>query len=398
METAFDDKAKEALAALFEQFWIIRDQEPDLYQLVREREHVLKRYVEEKFGYRLIVHRYFAKLEKIPADPEPWMGIESFQEPLDYALFCCLMAYLEGKAVEDKFLLSDVCEEIRAMYPGDLPVDWTNYAHRRALIRVLKTAEQIGLVRRMDGEIEAFAQHVEEEALYEVPVLARYFMRTHPKDLLQYESIDELLAEEWKASPQDYRRHRLYRKLFLSPAVHRTEGDEQDFYYLRNFRHRLRDDIEAHTPFRYELYKNAAMLMLPERQAPYTVFPDQKGTSEIILHFAALVRERLGEYPPDEYGRIRLTSEQFSAWLADCRRRYGAGWGKTYRDMSAAELVREVLAALNEWRMADVEHDTGMIVLYPLLGRVSGRYPDDFDAKEGGEHGESMGASSCGAD
>ncbi|KYD24041.1 hypothetical protein B4109_0303 [Geobacillus stearothermophilus] len=66
--------------------------------------------------------------------------------------------------------------------------------------------------------------------------------------------------------------------------------------------------------------------------------------------------------------------------------------------MSAAELVREVLAALNEWRMADVEHDTGMIVLYPLLGRVSGRYPDDFDAKEGGEHGESMGASSCGAD
>ncbi|MDF9298626.1 TIGR02678 family protein, partial [Geobacillus stearothermophilus] len=97
METAFDDKAKEALAALFEQFWIIRDQEPDLYQLVREREHVLKKYVEEKFGYRLIVHRYFAKLEKIPADPEPWMGIESFQEPLDYALFCCLMAYLEGK-------------------------------------------------------------------------------------------------------------------------------------------------------------------------------------------------------------------------------------------------------------------------------------------------------------
>ena len=157
METAFDDKAKEALAALFEQFWIIRDQEPDLYQLIREREHVLKRYVEEKFGYRLIVHRYFAKLEKIPADPEPWMGIESFQEPLDYALFCCLMAYLEGKAVEDKFLLSDVCEEIRAMYPGALPVDWTNYAHLRALIRVLKTAEQIRLVRRMDGEIEALA-------------------------------------------------------------------------------------------------------------------------------------------------------------------------------------------------------------------------------------------------
>ncbi|KJE25996.1 hypothetical protein LG52_2875 [Geobacillus kaustophilus] len=31
METSFDDKAKEALAALFEQFWIVRDKEPELY-------------------------------------------------------------------------------------------------------------------------------------------------------------------------------------------------------------------------------------------------------------------------------------------------------------------------------------------------------------------------------
>lgn len=382
MEASFDDKAKEALAALFEQFWIVRDADPERYQLVREREHVLKRYVEEKFGYRLIVHRHFAKLEKIPAEPEPWMGIPSFQEPLDYALFCCLMAYVESKAVEEKFLLSDVCEEIRSMYPGDVPVDWTNYSQRRALIRVLKAAEQIGLIRRMDGEIEAFAQHADEEALYEVPVLARYFMRTYPKDLLQYTSIDELLAEEWKAAPQDYRRHRLYRKLFLSPAVHRTEGDEQDFYYLRNFRHRLREDIESHTPFRYELYKNVAMLTIPERQAPYTLFPDLKGTSDIILHFAAVVRERLASFPPDEYGRLWLTPAQFSEWLADTKRRYGAGWGKTHREASLAELAREVLAELKAWRMADTDPETGMVVLYPLLGRLCGRYPDDFQAKE----------------
>lgn len=118
-EQGFDEKAKEAMTALFENFWIVREEEPELYQKIREREKVLKRYLQEKFGYRLIIHRYFAKLEKIPAEPESWMGIQDFQDILDYALFCCLLAYLESKAVDEKFLLSDLCEEIQAMYPGN---------------------------------------------------------------------------------------------------------------------------------------------------------------------------------------------------------------------------------------------------------------------------------------
>lgn len=381
MEKEFDEKAKEALTVLFENFWIIREKEPELFQMIREREKVLKRYVQEKFGYRLIVHRYFAKLEKIPAEPEAWMGIESFQEPLDYALFCCLLAYLEGKAVEEKFLLSDVCEEMKAMYPGDVALDWTNYQHRRALIRVLKAAEQIGIIHHVDGELEAFANREDQEALYEVPVLSRYFMRSYPKDFIQYETIDQLLEEEWKASPEDYRRHRIYRQLFLSPAVYRTQKDDPDFYYLRNFRHRLRDDIEAHTDFRYELYKNAAMLTLPQRQNVYTLFPDQKGTSDIILHFAAVVRAHLDQYPPDEYGQIRLTTHEFQQLLKRSIHEYGEGWSKTYRDMTPSQLTVELLVALKEWKMADEEHETGMIVLYPLLGRLIGRYPDDFTTK-----------------
>ncbi|PDM39716.1 MULTISPECIES: TIGR02678 family protein [unclassified Geobacillus] len=381
MERDFDEKAKIALKVLLENFWITRERDPELFQLIRERENIVKRYVQEKFGYRLIVHRYFAKLEKIPAEPEAWMGIESFQEPLDYALFCCLMAYLEGKEVEEKFLLSDVCEEIKAMYPGDVPLDWTNYQQRRALVRVLKTAEELGVVKRVDGEIEGFAQREDHEALYEVPVLSRYFMRSYPKDLTQYKTMEELLEEEWKTAPQDYRRHRIYRQLFLSPVVYRQQKDDPDFYYLRNFRHRLREDIEAHSDFRYELYKNAALLTLPERENVYTLFPNQKGTSDIILHFASIVREHLLDYPPDEYGKIRMTQADFQRLLTICKERYGEGWGKTYRDMTPAQLTSVLLEELKQWKMADVEKETGMIMLYPLLGRIVGHYPPDFMKK-----------------
>lgn len=387
-EQGFDEKAKEAMTALFENFWIVREEEPELYQKIREREKVLKRYLQEKFGYRLIIHRYFAKLEKIPAEPESWMGIQDFQDILDYALFCCLLAYLESKAVDEKFLLSDLCEEIQAMYPGELPIDWTNYQHRKSLIRVLRTSEQIGIVKRVDGDLEGFANKEDHEALYEVPVVSRYFMRSYPKDLFQYETIEEILEEEWKASPQDYRRHRIYRQLFLSPAIYRRQKDDPDFYYLRNFRHRLREDIEKHTDYHYELFKNAALLTLPERQSRYTLFPDQKGTSEIILHFSKIIRQHLEVHIPDEYGQIRLTPNDFLGLLKKCRDEFSEGWSKTYRDMTISQLSDEVLSALKEWKMAEREAETGMIILYPLLGRLVGTYPDDFLMKGTNEDDE----------
>jgi uncharacterized protein (TIGR02678 family) len=69
-ENIFDDKAQRALQLLFDHYWILRSDQPEWYQIVREREKVLRRYIDEKFGLRLIVHRHFAKLEKIPVEPE----------------------------------------------------------------------------------------------------------------------------------------------------------------------------------------------------------------------------------------------------------------------------------------------------------------------------------------
>src|SRR3954447_23251671 len=91
----FDEKAIEGMDLLFHHYWILRADHPEWYQLIREREKVLRRYISEKFGLRLIVHQYFIKLEKIPVEPEVWMGIRDFQDPMDYAIFCCALSFLE---------------------------------------------------------------------------------------------------------------------------------------------------------------------------------------------------------------------------------------------------------------------------------------------------------------
>jgi uncharacterized protein (TIGR02678 family) len=62
-------------------------------------------------------------------------------------------------------------------------LNWENYEHRRSLIRALRFTAEMGAVRLVEGDNEQFALQRESEALYEVTLLARYVLRSYPKDL-----------------------------------------------------------------------------------------------------------------------------------------------------------------------------------------------------------------------
>lgn len=377
----FDEKTQEALGILFEQFWVLRKEEPENYQLIREREKAIKKYVSEKFGFDLIVHQHFIKLEKIPVDPKSWMGIQDFVEPRDYAIFCCGLAFTEKRSVDEQFLLSDIAEEIKDFYPGEIPLDWTNFQHRKSLVRALKKMVDLQIIKLVDGDIDIFAHQEEHEVLYEVTVYARYFMRSYPDDLFQYHTMEEILDSEWQRHQQDTRRKRVYRKLMFSPVVYRESEDDLDFNYIRNYRNRLREDLEEHTPFQLEVFKNAAMLVLPERKERYHLFPNQKAISSIALHFQAYLREHLEKFPINSFGEIKLTSTDFTKLTEKVKENYGHGWSKKYREMSYTLVADELLQFFMEWELAHVESDTGMLVLQPGIARMIGKYPKDFVEK-----------------
>lgn len=384
MDTSqFDEKAQTALRLLLENFWILRAKEPELYQLIREREKMLKRYVDDKFGFDLIVHQHFIKLEKIPVEAKSWMGIQEFKEPRDYVMFCCALAFTENRSVDEQFLLSDICEDIKDTYPGEFPLDWTNYQHRKSLVRVIKQLEKMTIVSTVEGEIDQFALHEEHEVLYEVTIYARYFMRSYPKDLFEYESIDEILKSEWARHEEDARRKRVYRKLIISPVVYRENEDDPDFAYIRNFRNRLREDLEAHTLFRFEIFKNAAMLVTDENKQELTLFPDQKAIMDVALHVAAYIHDHTDQYPPDSLGMIRLTDVTLEQIITEVHRGYGNGWSKQYREGSIQTTKRELVDLLEEWEMLEREPITNAFIIKPLFGRIFGRYPSNFDASEG---------------
>ena len=385
-EEEFDDLTMEALSLLFEQYWILREEEPDAYRLIRDREQRLKRYIHEKFGLDLIVHQHFAKLEKIPVELHSWMGIQAFQEQMDYAIFCCALAYTEQKAIDEQFLLSDLAEGIRDLYPGDIPLDWTIYQHRRSLVRALKKFAELRLIKTIDGNLELFQTNEDEEVLYEVTVYSRYYMRSYPDELFKFATVEELLAQEWKRQPDDQRRKRVYRKLMMQPFVYRTSEDDPDFAYIRNFRNRLRDDFEEHTPFRLEVFKNAAMLTLPESKQIYTLFPHTSGLYDVALHVIAVLREHRDELLITELGILRMPIARFQTYVKETKDKYGHGWAKKYRDFTLEALANEVIKLWLEWDMISAEDETiQMLEILPGAARMIAFYPKDYGIDERNE-------------
>jgi uncharacterized protein (TIGR02678 family) len=320
-------------------------------------------------------------LEKIPVDPKAWMGMQDFTAPQDYAFFCCGLAFTERRSVEEQFLLSDITEDIQDLYPGEFPLDWTNYQHRKSLVRALKKMTDLRIIKVVDGDIDIFAGNEEHEVLYEVTVHARYFMRSYPDDLFRYHTTEEILDIEWQRHQADARRKRVYRKLLFSPAVYRESHDDQDFAYIRNFRNRLREDLEEHTPFQLEVYKNAAMLVLPERKQLFTLFPDQKAIMNVALHFQTYIRENIDLYTVHSLGEIKLTMAEFTQISKTVKKIYGHGWSKKYRDMPYVNVAEELLQLYKEWEMAAVEKDMGMVVLKPAIARMTGHYPADYETE-----------------
>jgi hypothetical protein len=113
----------EELITLLEKFWILREQDKETYYHLKDKEEVLKPFLEEQF------------------------------------------------------VLSEITEYIQSLYPGEEQVDWTLYQHRRCLVRALKFVREMGMMRINDGEEEGFSASQDTEVLYESTGVSRYFYR-----------------------------------------------------------------------------------------------------------------------------------------------------------------------------------------------------------------------------
>ena len=364
--------------------WILKARDKELYYRMKDEAGTVKKFLTEKMGYQVIVNPYLVKVEKVPAKPERWMGIPDFTEPIEYAFFCLILVFLEDKEAQEQFVLSELTEYVQGQYVEE-QIDWTVYSYRRHLIKVMKYCVTVGILNVDDGSEEGFARDYSGEVLYENTGVSRFFMRNFTQNIMDYSSYTDFLKADWIDVDEDrgiVRRQRIYRSLLMTMGIYRTPENEEDFAYLRNYRNMIQGELEGFIPCELQVYRSSAFLILGEDSHMGRCIPEENTLSDILLLCGLLLREKVdrGENEVGKDENIRITREAFRGLLQECKERFGKGFNKTYREMVTEEFFREISAYLLHLELVEEQRDD--VLIRPVLGRVVGKYPADFEERK----------------
>lgn len=364
--------------ALLDRFWVTRREDKELYFSLKRTLPDYRRLVNELLGWNLVINESVVKLEKVPPRAMPWMGIQSFQEPLDYCLLCALLLFLADLDDGAPFLLSSLTQAIETFLSEVQPVDWTRFPHRKSLVRVLQYAQEVGLVLVYDGNSALFGNDQNQEVLYENTGLSRHFPVHFGRDIMECRSIEDFEAFSWEGDDTEQRRRRVYRQLALTPGLYCTDQTQNDYDYIKNQRRTVNGNLDQFLNGELHLYKNGAFFLLSEGERCGLLYPGTRALSDVALLLCAQLREQVlqGVYPRRADDTVLLTRREFRYELGRCRDRYGNGWGSQLRAYSLEHICQELTEYMAGWML--LEELDGDILLNPAVGKLVGSYPTAY--------------------
>ena len=369
------------IRTLFERFWICKDTEKELYYKVKREMPEFQRFVREQLGWKLIYTDNLLKLEKRPAHAEAFMGITEFTEIRDYCILCVVLMYLEDKEEQEQFLLSELITYVETQLKVFMEVDWTSFAQRKSLVRVLQYMEKLQMLRVYEGKSEAFGAEVGQEVLYENTGYSKYFATSFPTDISEYQSWEDFEKADFEEVQEDRgsaRINRVYRQLSVCPVMYWEKNDDADALYLKNQRQWISKYLRENLGGNLEIYKNMACLTLENDDCYGTVHQRDAMLPEAVLLVCQKIQDDLaiGKLEKTENERIFMSRKKFADLVHECRDKWLAGWSKEFREMDEKKLLETIVKYMEDWLMIRCENE--QIVIYPVTGRLSGVYPDDF--------------------
>ncbi|UYO63043.1 TIGR02678 family protein [Acetobacterium wieringae] len=369
------------LELLLDHYWVVKDDDKDVFYRVKDSIPEFKSFLNEKLGYGMIINQHLIKLEKIPGSAESFMGIQEFNHPREYVLLCLLLMFLEDRSRDEQFVLSEITEFIAGNNIGKEKIDWTQYSHRKHFIKVLRFAQTLGLMKVNDGDDQKFAYHDDAEVLYESTGLSRYFVRHFTADIMDFANYLDMENAEWGDLNADrgvIRRQRVYRKLLMEPVVYSQGTEDVDYDYIKKQRGLIEADFSKYLEYSLHVHKNGAMLVVPAEKNIQDGFPNTKAICDITLLFVAQIRESLSEkkLQINPAGGITLSRVAFDEQVAVLKEKTGNNWSKEFREMSPVGLAEKLVAYLEEFKMLRQLYDGREIEILPLAGKLMGSYPE----------------------
>ena len=374
------------LEELLENYWIINEQDNEKYEQIRqELDEKTLNFIKQKLGYKLIINPYLVKLEKIPGIPQEFMGIREFNTKLEYVFLCLILIFLEEKSRKEQFILSQLIDYIQSASTevnlGDVVIDFNLFKQRQAMVRVLKYIRDLGFIKLYDGDENKFAENVENDVLYEVTGVSKYFVRNFTSNISECNSYTDIYEQEQLGLDQEKgieRRQRVYRRLFTENVVYNEKQDDQDYMYIKQYKNTIAQDVDQMLDSSLEIHKNGAYILLAEHEPFKNVFPANKAISDVVVFFNTIIIEKFesGKLTKEPDDTILISEIDFSNLVRELKEMYGRGFSKEYREMNLEEMENQIIEYMKEFDM--LRKEDKQFRLMPIIFKIKARYPKEF--------------------
>ena len=354
---------------LMDEFWILKENDREnYYKIKRALDSDMRDFFHKFPDWRVVINNKLIKLEKIPANAKPFMGIESFEIPEDYCLLCAVLIYLDDKAEGEQFLLTELIENVERIVSDTVKIDFTRYSDRKSLVRVLRFAQEKDLLRISEGSLENAANDKNTEILYENTGYSVYFSVHQDEDVSEIKNYRDF--EDYNPADSD-KNSRVYRRLLLQPAVYWESSSDPEGIYLKKYRNSISKYLEKYTESRLDIHNGSAFCLFSGEKKYGSLFPSDKMLSGIVaLICGNLIRSKK---------RTFKSRMEFDEFILKCVDEYRAGFSKEYREMSEEKLLSQVFGYMKDWQMIEERNECIIVLDGALLSY--GKYPSDFKNK-----------------
>ena len=373
---------------LLENYWIVKEIEEDNYNKIKmELDDQTQRFIKEKLGYKIIANPYVIKLEKIPGKPQSFMGIQEFTNKLEYLFLCMILIFLEAKSRKDQFILSQLIDYLQNLQTEldlkDVTIDFNLYAHRKSMVKVLKYIQELGFIKRYDGDENKFADNIENDVLYEVTGVSKYFVRNFTSNISDCNVYTDIYEKEQLGLDQDKgleRRQRIYRRLFTENVVYPEGKEDLDYLYIKNYKNTIEQDVDKILDASFEVHKDGSYILLLDNQNFKNTFPNNKAISDVVVFINTTIIEKIKseEWKRTTQGDIFVSELEFTKLIEEVKNTYEDGFSKEFREKGIQELQTEVVQFMQEFDMVRYHEEKKEYQIMPIVFKIRGIYPKEF--------------------
>lgn len=371
---------------LLENYWIVKDLDEEKYNKIKtELDEETQNFIKEKLGYKIIENQYLIKLEKIPGKPQPFMGIQEFNSKIEYLFLCMILIYLESKSRKDQFILSQLIDYIQNLQTeielNDVYIDFNLYTQRKSMVKVLKYIQELGFIKRYDGDENKFADNIQNDVLYEITGVSKYFVINFTSNITDCNLYTDIYEKEHLGLDQEKgieRRQRIYRRLFTENVIYPEGKDDQDYQYIRNYNNVIAQDVDKILDASLEIHKDASYILLLENQNFKNTFPNNKTISDVIVFVNTSIIEKITN-KQKEAESIKISDLELTKIIEETKEKYKNGFSKEYREMPLEDLKEMVVKTMKEFDMIRYDEFSKEYQIMPIVFKIRGKYPDDFN-------------------